>query len=77
MELLKTPMPEPSVVLLFAMVGFAEILQQTPRAITEALPPAVILPPLCAVAPVMKVTAVVVKMGRTGVVVVVKLTSLP
>jgi len=58
--------PEPSAVLLFAVVGFAEVLQQTPRAVTAAPPSAVILPPLCAVVPVMEVTAVVVKVGKPG-----------
>ncbi|MEJ7675201.1 MAG: hypothetical protein WKF59_21475 [Chitinophagaceae bacterium] len=61
-------MPEPSAVLLFAVVGFAAVLQQTPRAVTAAPPSAVILPPLCTVVFVMEVTAVVVKVGKPGAV---------
>jgi hypothetical protein len=57
---------EPSAVLLFAVVGFAVVLQQTPRAVTAAPPSAVILPPLCAVVPIMEVIAVVVKVGKPG-----------
>ena len=64
-------------VLLLAVVGFAEVLQQTPRAITDVLPSEVILPPLSAVVSVIEFTAVVVKEGKPGVAVVVKLISLP
>ena len=51
--LIKDPVPVPSVVLKFAIVGFAAVFQQTPRAVTAAPPSVVILPPLVAVVPVM------------------------
>jgi uncharacterized membrane protein len=60
--------PEPSAVLLLAVVGFAAVFQQTPRAVTAAPPSAVILPPLCAVVSVKEVTAVVAKVGKPGAV---------
>jgi len=42
------PVPEPSCVLVFAIVGLTVVLQQIPRAVTGAPPSAVILPPLIA-----------------------------
>jgi hypothetical protein len=48
------------VVLLFAIVGFGDVLQQTPRAVTPAPPPPVTSPPLVAVVPVTDEAAVVV-----------------
>ena len=48
------------------MVGFAEVLQQTPRAVTGAPPSALMLPPLCAVVSVMEVIAVVINVGKIG-----------
>ena len=61
-----------------AMVGFAVVAQQTPRAVTVAPPSAVTLPPLAAVAVVIAIAAVVVTVGNAVVaVVVVKLISLP
>lgn len=51
--LIKDPVPVPSAVLKFAIVGFAAVFQQTPRAVTAAPPSVVILPPLVAVVPVM------------------------
>lgn len=79
MALVKIPVPVPSVVLVDkAMVGLAAVLQQTPRAVTAALPSAVTLPPPAAVAMVIAVIAVVVTVGSAVVdVVVVKLISLP
>ena len=44
----KLPEPIPSVVLLFAIDGLGEVLQQTPRAVISAPPLSVILPPLVA-----------------------------
>ena len=44
--LTKAPVPEPSVVLLFAIVGLVVVLQQTPRTSTAKLPSKEILPPL-------------------------------
>ena len=77
--LVNIPVPIPSVVLVDkAMVGFAAVLQQMPRAITAAPPSAVTLPPPDAVAIVIAVIAVVVMVGNAVVdVVVVKLISLP
>jgi hypothetical protein len=63
MLLTKLPVPVPSDVLLFAIVGPVEILQQTPRTVTEAPPSLVMLPPLVAVVEVMEVIAVVVRVG--------------
>ena len=79
MALAKTPVPVPSVVLVVkAMVGFAVVAQQTPRAVMVAPPSAVTLPPLAAVVRVIAVAAVVVTVANAVVdVVVVKLISLP
>ena len=79
MALAKIPVPVPSIVLVDkAMVGFAPVLQQTPRAVMVAPPSAVTLPPLAAVAVVIALAAVVVTVGNAVVdVVVVKLISLP
>jgi hypothetical protein len=62
-ELLKTPVPLPSVVLLSAVVGSAALLQQTPRAVTADPPSEAMFPPLEAVVAAMAVTAVVVTVG--------------
>ena len=56
---MKTPVPVPSVVLEFAVVGFAEVLQQTPRAVTLAPPSEVMFPPLAAEVVAIVVTVVV------------------
>ena len=77
-ELVKMPVPGPSVVLLFAVVGPVAVFQQTPRAVTEAAPSLVIFPPLLAVVWVIDVISVVDSVGITGTIaLVVKLTSLP
>jgi hypothetical protein len=73
--LVNAPVPVPSVVLLSAVVGLADVLQQTPRAVTAAPPSELMFPPLEAVVDVMAVTAVVVSVGAA--VVVVKPTSDP
>ena len=73
-KLVNVPVPEPSLVLLFAIVGFVVVLQQTPRAVTGTPPSLVILPPLVAVALVIEDAAVVVRTASDNV---VKLTSLP
>ena len=79
MALAKIPVPGPSVVLVDkAMVGFAVIAQQTPRAVTVAPPSLVTLPPLVMVVMVIAVAAVVVTVGNAvDVLVVVKVISLP
>jgi hypothetical protein len=63
------------VLVLNEIVGYVDVLQQTPRAVTDAPPSEEILPPLVAVVCVIVVTAVVVRVGTTGAtVLVVKLT---
>ena len=63
MLLAKFPVPEPSIVLLSAVVGFIEVLQHTPRAVTGVFPSKVIFPPLIAVKPPILLIAVVVSVG--------------
>ncbi len=65
---MKVPVPEPSVVWLSAMVGLAEVLQQTPRAVTGESPWSVTLPPPVAVVPEIFETGSVVTVGPRGVV---------
>ena len=60
----KLPIPLPSVVLLSAIVGFGEVLQQMPRAVTVPLPSEVTLPPHVAELTVILVTSVVVTVGN-------------
>jgi hypothetical protein len=69
-ELVYEPVPEPSVVLLFAIVGVGSVLQQTPRVIMSEPPVAVIVPPLLAVVCVISVIAEVVNSGIIASVVV-------
>ncbi|MBA7518359.1 hypothetical protein ES705_10429 [subsurface metagenome] len=59
-ELVKIPVPLPSVVLISAVVGLEEVLQHTPRAVTVALPSLVIFPPLVAELRVTKLASVVI-----------------
>ena len=75
MELVKIPVPEPFVVWLPAMVGFAVVPQQTPRAVTAKPPSEVIFPPEVAEFIVIAVAAVVVIAAVQRL--VVKLRSLP
>ena len=79
MALVNIPVPLPSIVLVDkAMVGFAPVPQQTPRAVTVAPPSLVTLPPLAAVVMVMAVVVAVVTVGKAvDVLVVVKVISLP
>ena len=78
MALVNVPMPVPSVVLVDkAIVGFAVVLQQTPRTVTDAPPSLLMVPPLAAVVDVMAVTAVVIIVGIVEVDVVVKTESPP
>ena len=58
-----------------AIVGFADVLQQTPRYIIVLPPSLVTFPPLVAVVCVIEDTAVVVSVGTVPV--VVKLISFP
>ena len=76
-ELVKTPVPVLSVVLVLnAVVGPVVVLQQTPRAVTEAPPSLVTFPPLVAVVCEIADTAAVVITGTVAEV-VVKLISFP
>jgi hypothetical protein len=68
MELVKLPVPVPSLVLLSAVVGLGLVLQQTPRAVTVAPPSSVTFPPESAVVEVMLEIAVVVMVGTVSVV---------
>ena len=79
MALVNIPVPVPSIVLVDkVVVGFAVVLQQTPRAVTVAPPLLVTLPPLVAVVMVMAVVVAVVIVGNAvDVLVVVKVISLP
>lgn len=72
--LVKLPVPVPFIVLLLLIVGFCEVLQHTPRAVTVAPPLEVTLPPQVAVVQAMSPTAFVVTVGKVGV---VKLRSAP
>ena len=77
--LVNVPVPVPSIVLLSAVVGLAVVLQQTPRAVTEAPPSAPTVPPLVAVVAVILVTAAVAE--RNGVLIllspVVRIPEMP
>ena len=71
-ELVKIPVPEPSVVLLSDVVGELIVLQQTPLAVTGAPPSDVIFPPLMAD---VEVTAVIVDVVNSGKLVVMETIS--
>jgi hypothetical protein len=76
-ELVNEPVPLPSIVLLLIVVGVVlEILQQTPREVTEAPPSNVILPPEIAPDVEIVVAVFVLKVGIVTVV-VLKLITLP
>jgi hypothetical protein len=63
-ELVYIPVVPASVVLLAAVVGLADVLQHTPRAVTAAPPSAVTFPPDAAVVAAIEVAFVVVTVGR-------------
>lgn len=76
MLLAKIPVPPPSNVLEFVVVGPGDVLQQTPRDVTLAPPSDSMLPPLIAVLVVIKVGDVVdASVGITITAFVVKLIS--
>ena len=64
---MKLPAPVPSEVLLFVIVGFVVVAQQTPLAVIEAPPSLVILPPLVADVEVIADAVVVVITGKVAV----------
>jgi hypothetical protein len=66
MEELKTPIPEPSCVLVFAIVGLPVMFQQIPRAVTADPPSALILPPLTALFVVIDEARFVVSVDKEG-----------
>ena len=67
MELVNVPVPVPSLVQVPPLVGFVDVLQQTPLSVTGTPPSEVIVPPLLAVVLVIAETAVVVRAGRVKV----------
>jgi len=71
------PVPVPSEVLELVMVGFVEVLQQTPREVTIAPPSLDTFPPHDAVVVVMAEIAVVDSTGAVIGVAVVNVTSDP
>ena len=68
--LVKIPVPVPSVVILFAVVGPVVVLQQTPLSVTADPPSDVIFPPLTAEVEVMEDIGVVVNESNSAVVVI-------
>jgi hypothetical protein len=67
-ELEKLPDPVPSVVFVVnEIVGFGNVLQHTPRAVTADPPSEEIFPPLLAVVEVIDVIPFVDRVGTTGV----------
>jgi hypothetical protein len=74
-ELVKAPVPVPSVVWLPVAIGLAAVDQHTPLAVTDAPPSAVTLPPEEAVVDNIDVGVVVVTVGKA--VSVVNWRSLP
>ena len=69
MALVNMPVPEPSVVFEFAVVGLCAAPQHTPRAVIGDPPSFVIFPPLLADIEIIAVASVVVKTGaKAGVV---------
>ena len=76
-ELVKLPVPVPSVVLLSETVGSADVLQHTPLAVTEPPPSDVTFPPLDALVDVTEDIPVVVTVGAVAEAEVVKVRSLP
>ena len=75
--LTKIPVPVPSKVFGFAIVGFGDVLQHVPRAVTVTPPSELIVPPLTADVNVIETTVAVVSTGKVAVAEVVKLISLP
>ena len=64
--LVKVPIPLLSVVWFPLTVGFCEVLQHTPLAVTAERPSLVTLPPTVAVVEVMPLAAVVVTVGASA-----------
>ena len=67
--LVKVPVPVPSEVLLFAIVGPVVVPQQTPLAVTGDPPSEVMLPPLLKLLAVIRVALLVVNVGNRASVV--------
>ena len=64
--LTNTPVPVPSEVIAFAVVGLGDVLQQTPLAVTFVPPSEETFPPLMAVFRRMFEASVVVTIGGAG-----------
>ena len=75
--LVNAPVPVPSVVFEFEVVGFSDVLQQTPRAVTEAPPSEVTSPEQVAAVVVILVTSPVVTVGAVCSAFVVKVFCSP
>jgi len=73
--LVKLPLPDPSVVMLFAIVGLCNVLQHMPRTVTGEPPFEDIFPPDIAVLVAISEIAAVTTVGTTAA--VVKVRSLP
>jgi hypothetical protein len=73
MLLVNWPVPVPFEVFESETVGFDDVLQQTPLAVTEALPSELISPPLVAEVEVMLEAVVVVNVGSVAISVFVQL----
>ena len=71
--LVNVPVPVPSDVLLFSVVGFTDVDQHTPLSLTEAPPSEVTIPPDAAVVWETELAAVVVNTGTTREVVVTEI----
>ena len=72
---MNVPVPEPFVVVLFAVVGFGDVFQHTPLEVTADPPSEVTFPPLVAEFVVIEEAASVERVGTVAV--VVKLIWLP
>lgn len=78
MLLVNAPVPDPSVVVELAVVGFMVVDQHIPFAVTAEVPPYVTFPPeLAVVVPIPEMTVVVTVGRATGGASVVKEISFP
>jgi hypothetical protein len=75
---LKVPVPVPLIVFVVKdMVGFGLVDHTTPLAVTAEPPSELILPPDVAVVVVMELVDTVLTVGRTNIVLVLKVISFP
>ena len=77
-DVLKLPVPDPLLVFVVKeMVGFVLVDHTTPLVVMEAPPSEVILPPVMAEVVVMELANIVLTVGRTISVLVLKVISFP